>query len=116
VLDVQQTRHLLDRARISARHAARRRAQREGQVVEHRQMRIQRILLEHESDVALGRRIARHVAAADPDPRSGISRPAIRRSVVVLPAPVGPSSTTNSPSATVSDRSLMTAVTSPKPC
>src|SRR5215831_13122805 len=36
-------------------------------------------------------------------PRSGRSRPAINRSVVVLPAPVGPSSTTNSPSATASD-------------
>ena len=31
-------------------------------------------------------------------PRSGRSSPAISRSVVVLPAPVGPSSTTNSPS------------------
>src|SRR5688572_14314409 len=31
-------------------------------------------------------------------PASGASRPAINRSVVVLPAPVGPSSTTNSPS------------------
>ena len=30
-------------------------------------MRIQRILLKHESDVAIGRRIAGHVAAADPE-------------------------------------------------
>src|SRR6266702_769406 len=44
------------------------------------------------------------------DPRSGISNPAIRRNVVVLPAPVGPSSATNSPSATVSDRSLTACV------
>ena len=35
-------------------------------------------------------------------PASGISSPAISRSVVVLPAPVGPSSTKNSPSAMVS--------------
>src|SRR5688572_4841462 len=46
-------------------------------------------------------------------PCSGFSRPAIRRSVVVLPAPVGPSSTTNSPSWMV--RSMpVTAVTSAK--
>ena len=46
-------------------------------------------------------------------PRSGRSRPAIRRSVVVLPAPVGPSSTTNSPFAIESER-LRTASTAPK--
>src|SRR6266850_4942295 len=40
------------------------------------------------------------------EPRSGISNPAMRRNVVVLPAPVGPSKATNSPSPTVSDRSL----------
>src|SRR5256885_2419177 len=33
-------------------------------------------------------------------PVSGVSRPAASRSVVVLPAPVGPRSTTNSPSPT----------------
>src|ERR1700753_3264444 len=38
-------------------------------------------------------------------PASGFSRPATRRKVVVLPAPVGPSSTTNVPSSTVSERS-----------
>src|SRR3954451_17187481 len=52
-------------------------------------------------------------------PASGRSSPAIRRSVVVLPAPVGPSSTTNSPSlmsrsrastATVSPNALRTPV------
>ena len=37
-------------------HAPRRRAQREGQVVEHAEVRIERILLEHEGDVALRRR------------------------------------------------------------
>src|SRR5690348_13742834 len=46
-------------------------------------------------------------------PRSGYSSPAMRRSVVVLPAPVGPSRTTNSPLATVSDSSR-TASMSPK--
>src|SRR5437660_8334721 len=40
-------------------------------------------------------------------------KPAIMRSVVVLPQPEGPSSTTNSPSATSSDRSS-TASVSPK--
>src|ERR1700730_800323 len=38
-------------------------------------------------------------------PRSGRSRPATSRSVVVLPAPVGPNRTTNSPSAIDSVRS-----------
>src|SRR3954451_25489545 len=41
----------------------------------------------------------------DTRPRSGRSSPATSRKVVVLPAPVGPSSTTNSPSATVRVRS-----------
>src|SRR6195256_4024275 len=41
------------------------------------------------------------------EPLSGISRPATRRNVVVLPAPVGPSSATNSPSPIFSDRSLI---------
>src|SRR5258705_4999298 len=44
------------------------------------------------------------------EPRSGISNPAMRRNVVVLPAPVGPSNATNSPSPTVSDRSLTACV------
>src|SRR6516162_6247707 len=46
-------------------------------------------------------------------PTSGCSRPVIRRRVVVLPAPLGPSSTTNSPSFTVNDSSR-TASTVPK--
>src|SRR6476620_3657347 len=44
------------------------------------------------------------------EPWSGVSSPAIRRNVVVLPAPVGPSRATNSPSPTVSDRSLTACV------
>src|SRR5579871_4957834 len=46
-------------------------------------------------------------------PRSGFSSPATRRSVVVLPAPVGPRSTMNSPSAMWSESSA-TAWRSPK--
>src|SRR5260221_5867896 len=49
----------------------------------------------------------------DMAPSSGYSSPAMRRSVVVLPAPVGPSRTMNSPSAMLSERSC-TASTSPK--
>src|SRR6476620_6377536 len=46
-------------------------------------------------------------------PWSGTSRPATRRSVVVLPAPLGPSRTMNSPLAISSERSA-TALTAPK--
>src|SRR5690349_24505348 len=46
-------------------------------------------------------------------PLSGRSSPAISLSVVVLPAPVGPSSTTNSPSLITRSRSLIATV-SPK--
>src|SRR5450631_2013495 len=44
------------------------------------------------------------------EPLSGVSSPATRRSVVVLPAPVGPNSATNSPSPTVRDRSTTARV------
>ena len=68
VVDAHQLRHLLDApADLGLRHLSRRRAQREGQVLEHRQMRIERILLEHEGDVAGSRRQARGVAAGDVD-------------------------------------------------
>src|SRR5688572_17699746 len=40
-------------------------------------------------------------------PLSGLSSPAISRSVVVFPAPVGPSRTTNSPSATTRSSALI---------
>src|SRR5690348_8108974 len=46
-------------------------------------------------------------------PASGCSSPAMRRNVVVFPAPVGPSSTTNSPSTMLRERSR-TATVSPK--
>jgi len=45
-------------------------------------------------------------------PESGSSKPAITRSVVVLPDPEGPSIVKNSPASTSSD-SLSTATTSP---
>src|SRR6516165_12111850 len=46
-------------------------------------------------------------------PASGLSRPATRRSAVVLPAPVGPSRTTKDPSSISIERSS-TASVSPK--
>src|SRR5260370_16750354 len=46
-------------------------------------------------------------------PASGLSRPATGRGVVVLPAPVGPSRTTNSPSP-ISSESSRTASVLPK--
>src|SRR5690242_5192788 len=51
--------------------------------------------------------------AIDTWPSSGASSPAIRRKVVVLPAPVGPSRTRNSPSPTARV-SRLTASTLPK--
>ena len=75
----------------------------EGDVLRHRQMREQRVALEHQAGIALPRRQSRDVAPAEPHvPRVGSTKPAIMRSVVVLPQPDGPSSTTNSPSATSS--------------
>src|SRR4051812_44679519 len=43
-------------------------------------------------------------------PAVGVSSPAMIRSVVVLPQPLGPSSVTNSPERMVSDRSSMTTL------
>ena len=51
----------------AARQRAQRRAQRKGQVLAHRQVRVERILLEHHRHVALRRGLAHHVAAADGD-------------------------------------------------
>ena len=66
--DVQQTRHFFHfGADLGFRHPADRRTQRKSHVLEHAQVRIQRILLEHEGDVTIGRRIAGDVAPADPD-------------------------------------------------
>src|SRR6202042_2297278 len=44
------------------------RAQWEGQIVEHREMRVERVLLEYEGDVALRRRGAGDILAGDADP------------------------------------------------
>ena len=71
----------------------------EPQVVAHGHVRIERVALEDHRHVAIPRRDIGHVR-----PRSEIvpeltgSRPAIMRSVVVLPQPEGPSSVKNSPS------------------
>ena len=46
---------------------ARGRAQRKSEIVEDRQMRVQRVLLEHEGDVARRRGLVRGIAAADMD-------------------------------------------------
>ena len=75
-------------------------AQPEGDVLEHVQVREQRVVLEHGVDrppVRPARRSCRRRARA-PCPR-GLSSPAIIRSVVVLPQPLGPISEKNSPSA-----------------
>ena len=59
-----------------------------------------RIGLEHHAHVALVHGQVGDVAAADVDAaRSGVSKPAIMRSDVVLPQPDGPSSEKNSPAA-----------------
>ena len=85
-----------------------------GDVLQHGHVREQRIGLEHHADVALGGGEPRHVLAADQDAarRWPISSPAIRRSVVVLPQPEGPSSVTSVPGSIVKETSS-TAVTAP---
>ena len=63
--DVEQPRHFLHLgANLGLGHPADRRAQRKGHVLEDTQMRIQRILLEHEGDIAVGRRVAGHIRVA----------------------------------------------------
>ena len=59
----------------------------------------QRVVLEHEADIALLHRLVRGVLVAEEDGarRSGVSSPAISRSSVVLPEPDGPSSAISSP-------------------
>src|SRR5262249_15482411 len=48
-------------------------------------------------------------------PESGVSRPAMHCSVVVLPHPLGPSGVKNSPGATSSDTSRIAVVRPPAP-
>ena len=76
-----------------------------------REVREQRVVLEHDADAPLlGRaRSARARPTSSPAsstvPASGRSKPAMRRSVVVLPQPLGPSSASNSPARTSRSRS-----------
>ena len=77
-------------------------SQAEPHVLLDRHVRENRITLKHHRRVALvGRHVVDHLAAApiQISPSVGASKPAIMRSVVVLPQPEGPSSVTNSPSA-----------------
>ena len=71
-------------------------------VLLHGHVREQRVVLEHRVDVAVERRrvgdVARRRAAIAP--AVGSSKPAIMRSMVVLPEPDGPSSEKNSPAPT----------------
>ena len=72
------------------------RPQRRRDVLRRRLLRVQRVALEHHRQVALGRVGLRRVDPVQQHaPVSGFSSPAITRSVVVLPAPDGPSSTKN---------------------
>ena len=76
-------------------------AQPEGDVVVDRQVRVERVVLEHHGDVAVARRhvVDDRVADAQTVPAVMVSSPASMRSAVVLPQPDGPTSTMNSPSA-----------------
>ena len=58
----------------------------------HREMREQRVVLEHHADVAPGRRQGGDLRARRPSPMppSGVSKPATTFSSVVLPEPLGP--------------------------
>ena len=73
--------------------------QAEGDVLEDRQVREERVALEDGVDVALVRRQADDVAGrrGRSRPSVGSSKPPIIRSVVVLPQPDGPSSAKNEP-------------------
>ena len=89
-------------------------AQAEGDVVGHRLVREERVALEDRVDAPLVRRRARHVGAVEQDlALVGRSKPAISRSVVVLPQPDGPSMVKNSPGGTCRSMPL-TATASPK--
>ena len=106
--------------REQARHARRALAPRqtEADVLGHGQVREEGVVLEDHADLApLGRHpgaAAGHGAVGDSIvPASGASKPAIRRSSVVLPQPDGPSSATISPRSTQSC-ARSTAWTAPK--
>ena len=83
-------------------------------VLLHRHVREERVVLEHGVDVALGGRDAGYVDAGQLDaPLVGPLEAGDQRSVVVLPEPDGPSSVKNSPTA-MSRSTPATARTSPK--
>ena len=69
--------------------------EREGDVVDDLQMRIQRVRLKDHADIAvLGLKLGYILIAEKILPEVGSSRPAMQLSVVVLPQPEGPSSAT----------------------
>ena len=113
LLDVQQLGDALD-LRVDLGLGQLARPQRRGDVLRRRLLRVQRVALEHHRQIALGGRGAasRRSRSGARVPVSGFSSPAITRSVVVLPAPDGPSSTKNAPSGMSSSRSS-SAWTSP---
>ena len=100
--------HLLASSRRAEYLRSRATSQREGDVLEHRHVRPDRIGLEHHADVAVCAAARRcrlpvsHTARRRSTilPASGRSRPAMQRSVVVLPQPDGPSSVKNWPRST----------------
>ena len=95
--EAHRAEHLL-RLGARARAVAALHAQAVLDVLLHGHVREERVVLEDRVDVALERRHARDVVAAELDvPASGCSKPAIMRSVVVLPEPDGPSIVKNSP-------------------
>ena len=81
-------------------------AQPEGDVLAHGHVLEGRVVLEDEADAAPLRGQDGGVLAGDDDaPASGASRPAITRSSVDLPEPLGPSSAVSEPSCTSSETS-----------
>ena len=88
---LDEAEHLGDaRVDLGLRHAGD--LQAEGDVLRDRQVGEQRIGLEHHADVALVRLEVGDVLAVDQDACRpvGVSKPAIMRSIVVLPQPDGP--------------------------
>ena len=96
---LEQVVHLGLDLRLARALAARLDAQAEGDVLEHRHVAEQRVVLEHEADLALAHVHVGGVLAGEAGslPASAVSRPAMMRSSVVLPQPEGPSSATSSP-------------------
>ena len=80
-------------------------AQPEGHVLVDRHVREQRVVLEDDADVAAAGGQMVDGARRRPGrcPRSGATKPAMIRSSVVLPQPLGPSRATNSPGSMASD-------------